>query len=351
MPPARKRLLAAFGAVALVAAGLWWVSDREPRMPSDPLAAVPDGATAVGWLDVGAVRGSPLWSKLVTDRGGEKGIDRIESQCGFDPLDQLRDLVVFVNGESPRSLEHVGFVGRGELDRSALSDCVRKVVGKEGGSVERVDIDGVPAIAGGKGSSRAAFVARDGVAVGSEQTVRGVLGVVRDDAASMSTDATLRRLWKHVAGGREVVVVAHVPERWRHALQRYVDERLGGSLGPLEAFGLGARVSDGLGLGVSLEMGSANHAKALVSALRRTVEHALDDPLLSLSAAGSALRAIETDVSGSEAVITVDLREGQVEELVELVQDRLARKDAPAGHDADKAPAPAPDEVVRRTPE
>ena len=38
------------------------------------------------------------------------------------------DVWVFVGGETPRAIEHVGFAARGPIDHAALSDCVEKVV-------------------------------------------------------------------------------------------------------------------------------------------------------------------------------------------------------------------------------
>ena len=46
---------------------------------------------------------------------GGSGAARIERVCGFDPLDQVRDVIVFVLGSEGRPLEHVGFVARGAL--------------------------------------------------------------------------------------------------------------------------------------------------------------------------------------------------------------------------------------------
>lgn len=334
----------------LAAAGLaaWVLFGRPGPLAEDPLARVPATATAVALIDTRAVLGSPLWDRIVTSHGGDEGIRRIERTCGFDPLAQLDDVVLFATGDAPDRLDRVGVVARGELDREALADCVAEVVSSEGGEVRRVTIEGVPAVAG-RGSSRAAFVGANGVVAGSEPLVRDVVRVTQGDIESVASDDTLARLWQRVADGRHLVVAAHLPGPWRSALRRMATEGERASLETLagaRAFGAGVRVTRGLGAGIALEMRSEAEAREGERAVRAEIERTLDQTMVALSPIAPALRRVDVEPQGKDLVITVELSSSQVDELVDLVEDLLERSEQQARR-REPALAPQPDEVVR----
>jgi hypothetical protein len=331
------------GLVAVVGLMSWLLVGRSRPLPGAPLARVPATATATLWIDTGAVLGSPWWARVVEARGGDEGIRRIERTCGFDPLAQLTDVTAFATGETPDRLDHVGVVARGTLDHEQLARCVAKVVAEEGGEVRRVSIEGVPAVAG-RGSSRAAFVGTDGVVAGSEPLVREVVRVVAGDARAASADETSSRMWDRVAGGRHVVLVGRVPGPWRDAFRRFVRERGRASLDPIadaRAFGIGVRVTRGLGVGMALEMRSDDDARAAADGVRAEIDDALAEPMIALSPLAPALRRVDLEPQGRDLVSTVELSPSQVDDLVELIEDLVERDDEQA-----LAP-PTPDEVLR----
>ena len=124
----------------------------------------------------------------------------------------------------------------------------------------------------------------------------------------------------------------------------------------LRAMGVGARLTRGLGVGIALEVSEPAQAEALVDALRAQIEETLDRPTLALSAAGPALRRIETEVDGHDVIITVELSASQLDSLLDLVEELLEPEPTPTreagirlaprvlgGERAD----PEPDEVIR----
>ncbi len=347
----RRNAAILLGVVAAVGLGSWLLVGRRPHLPAAPLARAPHGSTAVGWIDVGAVLSSRLWERVVESHGGDEGIRRIERTCGFDPLAQIDDVVLFATGDEPEALERVGVVARGRLDHEALAACVGEVVQADGGEVRRVEIAGVPAVAG-RGQSRAAFVGADGVVAGSEATVRDVVGVVRDGARAASDDPALGRLWERVAGGRHVVLVGHLPAHWREAIRRMARDAERGSLASLagaRSFGVGVRVTRGLGVGVALEMRDAAQAREAEAAVRAEIERTLDDPMTSLSALAPALRRIDAEAQDRDLILTLSLSDSQLDDLVELGEDlweQAGERERRRG--ARRAlPPPEPDEVLR----
>jgi len=345
----------------------WLLVGQGPRLGPEPLGNVPAEATAMVWANVPAVMASAPWERLVTREGGDQSMRRIERLCGFNPLARLSGLTLFAVGDAPGDLRRVGLLARGALDRSAFAECVREVVEEDGGSVRRVDIDGVPAVAG-RGGSRAAFVGSDGIVGGDEETVRQVLRVARGERPGADGDETLRLLWQRVAPGSQMVAVAHVPEGWREAIRRWVRDSLDRELSPLSglrAAGAGARLGRGLGLGIALEMDRESQAGALVDALRAQVEEALDRPVVALSAAGPALRRLQMEPQERTVVLTLELSSSQLEGAMDLIEELFREGDradpvprgrpvprdgrGPRDGDAPRAaPAdPAPDEIIR----
>ncbi|HJL49711.1 MAG TPA: hypothetical protein RMG45_27880, partial [Polyangiaceae bacterium LLY-WYZ-15_(1-7)] len=253
--PRRGRLWGALALLVLLGAGLaWWLLGRGPRLRPEPLENVPDGAVAVARVELGAVMRSSLWRHFVSARGGDAGLERLRERCGFDPADQVEELVVFVSGEEPDSLDHVTVLARGPFDHEALGGCMRTVLEEEGRGMRQVEIDGVPAVAGERGDSRVAFLGRDGAVFGHEDAVREVIATLQGEGETAASDATLSDLWARVAHDRDVGVAARVPAHWRETATRRLEASpargILAELASLEALGLGARVSRGLALGL-----------------------------------------------------------------------------------------------------
>lgn len=336
--------LATLMIVGALGAYFWF---RGATLDADPLQNVPATASAVLHLDVPAVRGSAFWRRLVVEPGYGGGLDRVAERCGFDPLSGVATLTGFAEGEERWSLDHVGFIARGEFKQERLGECVRSVVGEEGGTVVRVDMEGVPAVAG-EGDSRAAFLGSDGVVLGHEDTVTRVIGAVRDEHPAVGSDAVVRSLFERVGRGREVVFVGRVPPRWRDAAARAAGDV--SLLGELEQVGFGARVSRGFAFGALLRMHDDDAAETVAAHLRGLVEQALARPLVSLSPLGPALRRVNLVAEGQEVNIAGEYDDEQVARLFELAGQLGDLQDALGGRRAAPPPTnpPVPDETLRR---
>jgi hypothetical protein len=342
---------------AVVGVGAWALAATgSPEIPRDPLAAAPAGSTVVARIDVQAVTASHLWRVLLEEDEDEEGVRRIERECGYDPLEQVEQVVVFVSGTDERPFEHVGFLARGEMargraNRERLVACVGQVVGGRG-AVQQVEIEGETAIASSSGGSHAAFLGEDGVVGGDREVVAQAIRVARGDAPASVTDPVLRRLWSRVSADRDVVAVAHLPSRWLPALRRMARDRESelAALATLRSVGVGLRLRDGLAVGVAAETDGAAGAERLAQLVETQVEGLLEDPLTRLSAIGRVARRLQVEAQGRELVLTVSLREADIDALLELWRElRAAGDDAPAPTPeepaaGDDAPAPTPEE-------
>lgn len=366
----RRNTIVLLVTVLVVGVGSWLLVGRAgPSLPEAPLALVPRETTAVARVNLPALRASLLWQRLLDAGDGGRGLERIVERCGFDPLDQIRHVIVFVTGEGTRSLDRVGLVARGPLDRRALAKCVDDVVRADGGDLRRVDIDGVPAVASSRGDSRAAFLGSDAIIGGAEPIVRAVLRTARGDAPSAIGDPVIARLWSMVERRRDVVAAAHVPSEWRPALERAIAGARGGSFAPLSsarAIGVGASLERGIGVTVAVGLPDASGAAAVRDAVRAEIARGLASPLVSLSALGPVLRRVELTSDGGTALMSLEVRADEVDAVAAVFARSFDANDAPPlvppgmpalPSDPMPAPAPAPapappsaDEVIRRAP-
>jgi len=349
------------GIATLAAAiALSWLlfADRD-RIPEEALEIAPRGSTLVGRVEVERLLGSGFYRELSRSRGGDRSLKRIERLCGFNPLERIREGVVFVSGDrrggEDIELAHVGFVARGDLQNERVVGCVRKVVRADGGQVREVDIEGHRALASVRGDSRAAFVGGDGVVGGDEATVRRVLRILGREETSATSDATLTRLWREIAPEREIAVVARVPEGWRRAIRRAIGDRESEALalvGHAQAIGIGVRIGSDAGIGAIVQMDGPPDARGLVDWVRARSRALLDEPMVALSVAGPVLRRIQCEANGRDAVLALDIRADQILDLMELYRQVIAARgaDSPQADRSDvpRAPQVPPSEIIER---
>ncbi len=331
--------------VALVAIGLgsWLLVGRRRPLPSAPLDTVPRDATAVLWVRVPALLHSTIWTRVVAAGDKGRGVRRIEAKCGFDPLEQLTQVTVFVDGDARSPLNHLGFVARGDLDHDALARCVGDVVTAEGGHVHRVEVEGEPAIASAMGDSRAVFLGSDAVAGGSAVTVRRIVRTFHGDAPGAAGAPVLSSVWARLVPGADLVAVARIPDGWRPALERWLGSGLRGGLSALarvRSIGIGAALVGGTRIGVELDLGSPSDASRLVESARALIARALDQPLVALSALGPVLRRVKVSTEGQRVTLAARASDRDIDDLLALADDTLGLRRAAALAAASRASGP-----------
>ena len=338
-------LLVAGVVAALVAWGLSSMSS--PDIPESALAAAPRGSSIVMRVDVAAVTASHAFQALLEEDRGEGGVRGVERACGYDPLEQVDEAFVFVSGSRERPFDEVGFVASGEMargseNRQRLIECVGAVVSGRG-AMQRVEVEGVPAIASSSGASHAAFLGENGVVAGDRAMVARAIRVAAEGASPAAT--RIARLWSRVSADRDIVAVAHLPERWIPAMRRMA-RQLGGDLSALagvRALGVGVRVRGGLSIGLAAESADATAARALEQALLTQLDALVEDPLVRLSPLGRVLRRVRTEARGRELVVTASMTNDQLDSLLALWRE-LRESAAPEGVPAPSGePAVAPD--------
>jgi hypothetical protein len=323
--PRRKRrrtwpvLLLLLGAAVAVA----YLFLRPPELKAAPLANVPPNASAVLHLDVAALRDGTLWRRLVVGRGADRGLRRLEERCGFDPVDDLETVTVFVSGDEPFALDHVAAVIAGPIQHERLGECLGDAAEETGAKLKRTEVEGLPAIAGERGDSRAVFVGRRGIVFGPEPTVVRTIQTIRDGVGS-ANDGALGLIFRDVEG-RDLTFAARIPPQWREQAERYVDSRAMAILAKLDAIAVGARLRRGLSASIRLVMEDNGAATELAETIEDTIARILDAPMVGFTPLSGALRQVEVTAEGTMVLVAFDWSEDRVGRLLDLageVEDR-----------------------------
>ena len=289
---------------------------RPPELHPETLANIPANASAVLRIDVPALRDGLLWRRLVVGRGADRGLRRLEDRCGFDPVDDIEAVTVFVSGDEPFALEHVAALIEGPIDHEGLGECLGDAAEETGARLRRTEVEGLPAVAGQRGDSRAVFVGRRGIVFGPEPTVVQTIQTVRDGGRS-ANDGPLGLIFRDVAG-RDVTFAGRIPPQWREQAQRYVGSELMETLARLDSVALGARVRRGLSVSLRMVMNDGAAAQELGQALRTLKERALDGPMIGFTPLAGALRAVAIEAEGTVVTVAFDWDEDRVNALLDL---------------------------------
>ena len=297
------------------AAGAYFML-RPPELEEATLANVPANASAVLHVNLPALRDGTLWRRLVVGRGADAGLRRLEDRCGFDPTGDIESITVFVSGDEPFALDHIAAVIAGPIQHERLGECLGDAAEQTGVRLRRTEVEGLPAIAGERGDSRAVFVGRRGIVFGPEPTVVQTIETIRDGAAS-ANDGALGLLFRDVEG-RDVTFAARIPPQWREQAARYVGSQAMRTLSKLDALALGARVRRGLSASIRLVMETNPSANALAEQLTGTIAGILDAPLVGFTPLAGALRQVSVTAEGTTVLVAFDWSEDRLNRLLEL---------------------------------
>ncbi len=308
-------------ALAAVLAGAWYMFWPHVSLPADPLASVPADSYGVAHIRVDRVLASDAWKRLVVERGQAKGIERVQVLCGFNPLDRIKELTVFARPSPGGGLPKLAFTARGDLNHEELLDCVKKFSGGDASTLTREDIEGVPTIQSKKGSSRAAFVGRDGIVGGDSESVAAVIHTILQQAQPLSGDLAVKQLYGELEQGSDITLVSRLPAEAKPMIQQL--SQVAGPkallLEQIKLFGLTVLTNSArLAGGVTLVTGSSQEAAQFVEMGQHAIARLLTIPGIGMTPAYGVLKTVSTEVRGDRATFSGSIKVTAVETLLEL---------------------------------
>ncbi len=287
------------------------------------MSVVPADAYGAARIRMDRVLGSEAFKRLVVERGEARGMERVTKTCGFNPLARLKEVVVFARPAADGGIPRFAFIARGDLQHQELVTCVQKVTGSDASKLRREDIEGIPTVASSKGTSRAAFVGRDGIIGGDAESVRSVILTLLGKAPNMLSDKLLMSLLHDVEAGQDIAGVARLPDSLRPQIRALAAKTMGGQLAALaevRAVAGNLNLSDAkLTGGATLLASDSAQAAAVVGLARAQIDRVMRIPGVVLTPAGSVLRGIQTEARGDRATFAGSIKVSTVEALLELL--------------------------------
>jgi hypothetical protein len=317
----RPSLILVLLAVGIVSLSAWLLLRPQHSLPDDPLAAVPADAYGVLSVRVERVLASQAWQRLVVERGQARGIERAIKTCGFNPLARIDQLTVFARPGPQKDVARFAFTARGKLKHEQLIDCARKLSGRTGLPLTHEEIEGIHTVRSQKGSSRVAFVARDGIVGGDAESVRDVILTLLGKRESWAKHQALHALHAEMSAGSELAAVVQSPEKLLPMLGK-LGSLADGALALHKIKALGARLSlkrELLAGGAVVLTDSPSRATALAQLLSAQRERVLSIPGIGFTALSSPLREAQIDTNGSRVNLSGTIKLRSAEALIELL--------------------------------
>jgi hypothetical protein len=337
-------------ALVTVLAGAWFLFWPRLKLPQDPLAVVPADAVGFVHVRVDRVLASDAYKRLVVEQGQASGIERVEITCGFNPLARLSELTVFARPTPGGGVPKFAFAARGDLRHEELFDCVKKFTGGDASSLVREDIEGIPTVRSKKGSSRAAFIGRDGIIGGDADSVNAAIQTLLGKAPSVNGDALFKGMFSDIEQGSDVALVSRIPDELKPMIGQLAELSGRQELRQLEEvrlLGLTATTRPAqLAGSLTLSTRTAQQATSFVELAKTAVARVLAIPFIGMTPAAGVLRSVQMEARGDRATFAGSIKVDAILSLLELLpalESVAGERARPAPADGVKpTPAPAP---------
>jgi len=346
----RNALVFAAGMAVVVAAVVAVGKLRQtPAPPPSALDAIPDGALLIATASVEPLRRSGAFAPVFSEAREIPGLGKVKDVCGFDPLENLKDLAIAVPAAGNDG--DFGLVAAGKIDQAALVACAAKVIEARGGRSVVNTIGGFSTVRDASQSTSGAEIAvREGgpVLLGAGSYLRSMIDAADGRVPSVRADAAHERLRREAGEGALRVTVVLTAEQ-----RRTLSEELsrGGALGSPVASIVG------LGLAVSLEPRIALHGVVACDAAKPCAELAkifdarraaqAEDTLARLLGAAPLLERLRIVAEGERIHGRVDM---SADEATNLIERLLVLRNAARQREAEP-PSPRPNDRPIPLPE
>jgi hypothetical protein len=328
-------VLISLAAVAVLA-GAWFLFWPRISLPPDPLAVVPADALGIVRIRVDRVLASDAYKKLIVERGQAAGIERVQVTCGFNPLARLSELTIFARPAPGGGVPRFAFAARGDLRHEELLDCVKKFTKGDASALVREDIEGIPTVHSKKGSSRAAFVGRDGIIGGDAESVSAAIQTLLGKAPSANQDLMFKALYAEIEQGSDITLVSRLPDEVKPMIHQLA-EVVGKELQQLEEIKLvGVNLTtrpDQIAGSATLVTRSAEQAALFVELAKVAISRVLAIPFIGMTPAASVLRSVQTEARADRATFAGTIKVSTIETMLSLLPalESMASDSAPGG--------------------
>jgi hypothetical protein len=330
-------------ALVIVLAGAWFLFWPRVSLPQDPLAVVPADAFGIVRIRVDRVLRSDAYKRLIVERGQARGIERVQVTCGFNPLERLSELIVFARPAPGGGMPRFAFAARGDLRHEELIDCVKKFTGGDASALVREDIEGIPTVQSKSGSSRAAFIGRDGIIGGDAESVSSAIQTLLGKAPSINGDPLLKSMYAEIEQGADITLVSRLPDEVKPMIGQLASV-IGEELRQLEELRMvGINLTtrpDQIAGSATLATRTPEQATLFAQLGRVAVSRVLAIPFIGMTPAAGVLRSAQMEARGDRATFAGAIKVSAIEELLKFAPalERMGKDLATDAQDGGAAP-------------
>jgi hypothetical protein len=214
----RTKIALAALVAAMAAGGAWLWKGRAARDERRPtLSAVPAGVLLVGVVDLDALRASPLGAPLFKQGREIQGLGKVRDVCGFDPIDQLREIALAVPASNVGGDGgDFGLIGAGDVDADALVACASKVIAARGGQPQTGAIGSFRTVRDGSSAGGAGEIAVRGgsfVLLGGGPYLRAMVDAAEGHTATVRSSEGHALLWSRLGEAHALVTAVLTPDQ------------------------------------------------------------------------------------------------------------------------------------------
>lgn len=284
----------------------------------EPLSLIPADAWVVGSVDMGPLRGSPAYKRVVGD--GNPASYYLGSECDYDPLPHIDKL--WIGGGDDLEKGRGVIVAFGPLDRDKILGCFRDEMRQRGLSLDEEEMEGVTVFTPGPGRPHLAWLDAKTLVVADRDTMGKVLALEKGQGSSVRNNQVLYKLWERVARGRDLAVVSTPNEATIKRAGALVPDAYA-AVDTTEQVALGMRFMKGLDLYFSLRLEDGDDAARLADRIESDVERWQNNDYIVIAGLSSHLKALNIERAGPEVTASAHLSERQVDSLTRLAVDSI----------------------------
>lgn len=186
----------------------------------DPLANLPAKTIALLRIDVQALRRSVLLEPAVGVWLPGANLRSARKDCGFDPLEGIEELVIWVDERSDGRAGTIGLIARGAIEPKRLAQCIGRLAHEEGIALTSGEIQGLPTLAQPGGRSTIVLLRDEGLIWAPEASILRVLRVAAGEEGSLAGDAPFAAAWRESRPSDGLRGLARAASAWKSSVAR-----------------------------------------------------------------------------------------------------------------------------------
>ena len=326
-------------------------------VPKDDLALVPKEAEILFAANLGRIRNTSMWRKLLdlrdNDAGMKKDYEDFVKKCAFDPMQQLESVfAAFPQGASD-SKEFVMIV-RGPFNEQKLVECATEQAKKDGADLAVSEYGGKKLYTNTRSAQGyAVFLDAKTVALGGKEWIKKTIDLASGKKAEGQTE-----LPKSVRDNPEVMAVHKrvrttdgtwglglVPQTMRDSIKD--DPNLSVAATMKQAFG-SIDFANGIVADLNVDLGSNQDATDLTTKIQAQLSEARKNPQFMMAGIGTFLDNVKIEARLATLHIGVNFNQPQVDDLINRMKGLLAS--LRGGLTGGIAPQAPPDPIAPPTP-